>query len=351
MKELFRCYRCKRKGEKMSQLYITDSRATIGVEGGRIQVKYSDGLLHSLPIESVEGITILGRAQITTACIGECLKRGIAVQYYSSKGAYFGKLSSTQHVNTKRQKQQVRLTENEGFALKIAKNIFNAKINNQITILRRYSRSSGVDVSEQIQAMKNSRAELENCNSISAAMGHEGYAARMYFKGLNELVTVKEFHFNGRNRRPPKDAFNSMLSLGYSLIMNDIYGAIDGRGLSPYFGFIHQDREKHPTLASDLVEEWRAVIVDSIVMSLVNGHEITIGNFYKGEETGGVFFDKEGLRIFIDKIENRLNTKVKYLTDTDYPVTFRKAIDLQVLQLCKAIEQNDAELYHPVIIR
>lgn len=104
----------------MAQLYVTDSKATIGVAQGRIQVKYPDGLLRTLPIESVEGISIFGQAQITTGCIGECLKRGISVQYYSSKGAYFGKLSSTQHVNTRRQKAQAKLSEDKEFSLALA---------------------------------------------------------------------------------------------------------------------------------------------------------------------------------------------------------------------------------------
>ena len=90
-----------------------------------------------------------------------------------------------------------------------------------------------------------------------------------------------------------------MLSLGYSIMMNEVYGAIEGRGLSPYFGFIHQDREKHPTLASDLMEEWRPVIIDSIVMSMVNGYEISEDNFYTSEENGGVYFDRAGMRKFV----------------------------------------------------
>jgi CRISPR-associated protein Cas1 len=335
----------------MAQLYVTDHQARIGVDNGRIKVEYVDGLLRTLPIESVEGITIMGNAQVTTNCIGECLRRGIHIQYYSSKGLYYGKLSSTQHVNTKRQRAQITLTEDKEFSLALAKIILKAKINNQIVLLRRYRKKTNIEAEEQIRLMKILHYKVDKATTIAEATGYEGSAARAYFKGLNLVVNVPGFNFTGRNRKPPRDRFNSMLSLGYALVMNDVYGAIEGRGLNPYFGFIHQDKEKHPTLASDLMEEWRAVIVDSVVMSLINGHEIAAKNFYFDEETKGVFFDKKGLKIFLTKIEKRLNTSTKYLSYLDYSVSFRKGIDMQALQLCKAIEEKSPELYQPVLIR
>jgi CRISPR-associated protein Cas1 len=193
--------------------------------------------------------------------------------------------------------------------------------------------------------------KLETAAGVEAAMGFEGNAAREYFNALGILVNVPEFKFSGRSRRPPKNAFNSMLSLGYSILMSEIYGAIESKGLNPYFGFIHSDREKHPTLASDLMEEWRAVIVDSVVMSLVNGHEIAIDEFVANEETGGVFLTRDGMRTFIKKLEGRFAANAKYLEYAAYSVSFRRAISMQVGELCKAIEQRDSSLYNPVIIR
>lgn len=333
------------------QLYVTNNKATVGISNGRIEIKESKDNLRSLPIENVDGITIMGNAQLTTQCIGECLRRGISVQYYSSKGSYFGKLSSTQHVNTNRQKLQVKLTEDEEFSLELSKRILKAKINNQIVLLRRYQRTSNINVNDEIRIMTISEKKIDEITSLAEAIGYEGNAARAYFKGLNLLVNVQEFHFKGRNRQPPKDEFNSMLSLGYSILMNELYGAIEGRGLNPYFGFLHQDREKHPTLASDLMEEWRAIIVDSTVMSLVNGHEIHKENFTRHENSKGVFIDKEGLGIFINKLERRLQTSMKYLNYIDYSVSYRRAFDMQVLQLCKAIEEKNPENYQPAVIR
>lgn len=335
----------------MSQIYVTDHNTVIGIDNGRITMKAGSKVIGSLPIESVDGITVIGNGQLTTACIGECIQRGIPIQYYSAKGHYFGKITSTLHINTFRQRQQIKLTENNEFVILLAKKILQAKINNQIVLLRRYQRTSENNIDDKIQQMKISIEKINQAEGLQEVIGFEGYAAKSYFSGLNLLLKNKDFTFNGRNRRPPKDPFNSMLSLGYTILMNDMYGAIEGRGLSPYFGFIHQDREKHPTLASDLMEEWRAIIVDSLVMSLVNGNEIDIDNFYRDSETAGIFFDKEGLKIFLTKIEKRFETSSRYLEYLDYPTTFRKAIDMQVLQLCKALEQENPDLYTPVKIR
>ena len=335
----------------MSQLYVTKNNVNIGIDQGRIHVKSKMETLQSLPIEKVEGITIFGQAQLSTRCLGECLSRGIPIQYYSSKGAYFGKLTSTQHVNTKRQRAQIKLTEDEDFVTEIQRRILNVKLQNQAVLLRRYHRHVEVDVTEQVYMILSAANSINKASSLAEMMGYEGNAAKEYFKGLNLLITNPDFKFDKRARRPPKDEFNSMLSMGYALLMNEVYGAIEGRGLSPYFGFIHQDREKHPTLASDLMEEWRPIMVDSVVMSLVNGNEIQVDNFYKDEEMGGVFFDDVGMGIFINKLQKKFQSKTKYLSYVDYPVTFRSAVDLQVLQLCKAIEENSPQLYRPMRIR
>lgn len=180
-------------------------------------------------------------------------------------------------------------------------------------------------------------------------MGHEGTAAKYYFKGLSKVIDP-DFAFTGRNRMPPKDAFNSMLSLGYTIMMYEIYGELENKGLTPYGGFIHADRERHPTLASDLMEEWRAVIIDSVVMSLCNGKEISPDEFVTDEETGGVFLTKAGMRIFLKKLEAKLRSETGYIEST-YRMSFRRAFRHQVNALTQAIEASDPLLYEPIVIR
>lgn len=333
----------------MSYLYVTESNAEIGVADNYAYAKYKDGMVVKIPLETLESINVFGHAQISTQCIQKCLIKGIPISYYSKGGSYFGRLHSTGHVKVERQRIQAGLIHTD-LSLALSKKIIISKIHNQMVVLKRYARSKGVDLSGECSAIKGLQNHVETCKTIPQIMGYEGNAARIYFKCLGMLVEPA-FSFEKRSRRPPKDAFNSMLSLGYSILMNEIYGKIENRGLNPYFGFMHEDRENHPTLASDFLEEWRAVIVDSLVMSLVNGHEIKPEHFVNGLDDPGIYLTKEGMSIFIQKIEKKLRQEMKYLEYIDYAVSFRRALELQINSFIQAMEKGDESYYHPIWIR
>ncbi len=333
----------------MSLLFVNENSASIGIEENRCYVQYSDGLKKIVPIETLEGITIMGHSQMTTQCVQECLKRGIPVSYFSKGGKYFGRLQSTGHINAERQRKQCLLYET-GFAVGLAKSIVRAKLKNQMVVLRRYEKSEKAPVSESLKMIHICREKIENCESISEIIGYEGQGAKAYFEGLSTLIDL-DFRFYGRSRRPPRDEFNSMISLGYSVLMNELYGKIEAKGLNPYFGFMHRDKEKHPTLASDMMEEWRAVIVDSTVMSMINGHEIHKEDFITDIDEPGCYLTRNGLKIYLSKLEKKLQTEVRYLSYIDYAVSFRRGIALQLDMLVKAIEAGDASIYKPIEIR
>lgn len=333
----------------MGLLYINESGAVIGVEANKCTVQYKDGMKKMIPIESLEGITIMGRSQMTTQCAEECMVRGIPVAYFSKGGRYFGRLMSTGHINVERQRRQSELYDTE-FSLQLSKNIINAKIKNQSVVLKRYEKSKGLLLNEEQKMMDICRNKVLRCERIEESIGFEGQAARYYFQGLSKCIDDL-FKFQGRSRRPPLDEFNSMISLGYSILMNEVYCKIEMKGLNPYFGFLHRDAEKHPTLASDMMEEWRAVIVDATAMSMINGHEIHKEHFISDLEEPGYYLTKDGLKLYLNKLEKKFQTSVRYLKYVDYPVSFRRAILLQMEQLVKAIEKGDANLYEPLVIR
>lgn len=334
----------------MSYLYVCEQGATIGVSDNRFNVEYKNGMIKSIPVETLEVIEVFGGVQVTTKCITECLKRGVNIIFYSTNGAYYGRLISTSHVNVQRQRIQAALYDDMEFKVAFSKRIIDAKIRNQVVILRRYSRNSNVDILHSVTDMQYMCKKIQNADTIEQIMGYEGMAARLYFKRLGDLINP-EFKFDKRSRRPPLDPFNSLISLGYSVIMNELYGKIEGKGLNPYFGIMHSDREKHPTLASDLMEEWRAVLIDSIALSMLNGHELLQEDFYRDESSNGIFLQKEAFKKYIQKLETKFRTENRYLLYVDYSVSFRRAMDLQINQFVKAIENRDASQYHPVIIR
>lgn len=333
----------------MSLLYVNEDGATIGVDGNRLTIRYSNDLLRSVPIETVDGITVLGQAQLTTRCIQTCLERGLSVAFFSKGGRYFGNLHSTCHIDAGLQRIQSTLYDKE-FAFNLSKRLISAKLKNQMVVLRRYEKSTGIDVSKQVKMLGICIHKISSCKMLSELMGYEGQGAKAYFEGLSEVIE-KDFRFQGRSRRPPLDEFNSLISLGYSILMNELYAVLEMKGLNPYFGFLHRDKEKHPTLASDLIEEWRAVIVDSVAMSLINGHEIQKEDFIFNEDEPGCFLTRNGLKIFLNKLNNKLQTKMKYLTYVDYPVTFRQGFIFQTEMLVKAIRANNDSLYKPIEIR
>jgi CRISPR-associated protein Cas1 len=333
----------------MNIVYIVEQGAKVSFSAGFFIVATSENK-EEVPAENLDGLSVFGNVQITTQAVNYCLQNHVIVQYYSASGMYQGMLVPPSFANPFRQRKQIMLTENAGFSTALAKEMIISKLNNQMVLLRRYARNDSHDIEDALLCFKQSRHSLEYAKSIEAIMGYEGISARKYFETLSQMVN-EDFKFDGRSKRPSLDPFNTMLNFGYAVLRNLMQGAIEAHKLNPYFGFLHADKMNHHTLASDLMEEWRAVIVDSTVMSLVNGNEIFPEHFYTEGEEGGTYLTKEGIKIFIRKLENKLATRNKYLSYIDYPVNFREAIGLQVGNLAKAIDTEDVLIYNGVKLR
>ena len=215
----------------MSILYVNENGASVGFTGNRVVVSKKDGALRSIPVETLEGISLLGKSQLTTQCVEMCLTKGIPVTYLSKTGKYFGRLMSTGHIAVELQRKQDKLYE-ERFALELSKRMINAKIHNQLTLLRRYARSTQADLKTETLKISLYEQSAKVSETIPVLMGYEGQAAKLYFSGLSKCVD-KPFVFQGRSRRPPKDPFNFLLSLGYSLLMNEVYMELEIKGLIP----------------------------------------------------------------------------------------------------------------------
>ncbi|MDO5689056.1 MAG: CRISPR-associated endonuclease Cas1 [Tissierellia bacterium] len=329
-------------------LYLTEQGATAKVDEGQIVIECKDGLVRKIPKELVDTVTIFGQVQLSHAFQVHCLTRGIPIAYLSIHGKYFGRTISTSQTNILRLKEQIRMSSSEQFCLEFGKIIINAKLNNQITILRRYRHYCDEVLSDINEIIKYKRG-IDRAESLNQINGYEGIAARSYWRGISKVLP-KEFQFDGRSRRPPKDPFNSMISLGYTLLLNEITAYLEQQNLSPFCGFMHQDHDGHPSLASDLIEEWRAVVVDSYVIhQLLNG-KVNPEDFEK-MENGGILINSKYLKLFLKGFEDKLNTSQKYLAYINEPISFRRALYQQVLCLVRAIEAGDPSLYSPINIR
>lgn len=335
----------------MSFLYVSEQGTYVRIEEGSVVAQKPDGSKTLIPIETLEGVVLFGQASISSRCSAELLKRGLPVTYLSGSGSFYGRLESTRHVNIKRQREQFRRGDDEEFCLKFAANAISAKIHNQTVLLRRYARSKGThELDDKISHISELERKIERAASIEQIMGYEGAVSKAYFETLSMLAR-KEFKFKGRSKMPPLDPFNSLLSLGYTLLLYEMYTAIANRGLNPYAGFMHKDKNGHPALASDMIEEWRAVIVDSLVMNVVQNYIIDIDDFYTDEKTKGIYIKKPAIKKFVTHFEQKIRAEAGYLPYVDYPISFRKAIQFQTMALAKAVEEKDASIYNSVRIR
>lgn len=332
----------------MRTLYLTDEGSHVQKNGGRILVCKGSTILRDIPADNLDNIVLFGSIQVTSRAMIDFLQKGVFLTWLSSTGDFFGRLESTRHVDIHKQRQQFRLGEDGDFCFELAQNIIDAKIANCITVLRRYQRTaSSPVVAEIIRTMAGYNQSLPSVETMEQLLGMEGAAARQYFKALSELVH-DDFRFQGRSRRPPKDRFNSLLSFGYTLLTYEIYTAITNVGLHPYAGLLHKDRQGHPALASDLIEEWRPIIVDSLVMSMVQRREIQPDDFLPPAANGGVYLCRDAAKGFIAAYEKRMARTNKY---GDREMTYRQLLEQQAGLLCKSLMAEDAGIYQPVYIR
>lgn len=334
----------------MSLLYITDADAIVSIKDRQVIVEKKDGLKTILPLEKLEGIVLLGNAHMSKGCSIQMLERGIPVTYISGNGSFYGRLESTKHINIERQRCQFRCGDDELFRIEMGKKFVDGKINNQIVVLRRYNRNYGTDdMDEVINHMQIMRKKVYGATSIEQIMGYEGTASKRYFEGISDFIN-NDFKFKGRNRMPPRDPFNSLLSFGYTLLLYEMYNIIINKGLHPYAGIMHKDRQGHPALVSDLIEEWRPVIIDSMVLNLIQNFGFSRDDFMV-RENGGVYLGKKQIRYFIAQFEKKIRSEIGYLEAIKSRMSFRRAMEYQIEILIKAIENRDSSLYRPVKIR
>lgn len=332
-------------------LYLTESCIKVGLSSGKLTVKdVRDGsTVRELAFLDVEGISVFGKAQLSTQLLRECIEKSVPVLYYSDDGHYFGHLTSTERIDPERQKKQIYMTDNAAFCLEWSKRIVAAKIQNSLSLLQSYADVYEFEDSE-LKGLNHSLKYLVEAQEVSTILGFEGNAAKTYFACLPKLLRNEDFVFTGRSARPPKDPFNSMLSYGYSIIYRNIVGAIEAAGLHPYFAFMHKLRFGHAALASDLIEEWRGWLVERTVINLVNEGCVSAEDFYQNE-AGAVYMQKTTMKLLTDTLGDALVRDESYfLEEGDRKrYGFQVALRKKILQVIEAVEKGDASIYCPFV--
>ena len=303
----------------MSNVYVYEQGAVLGYRENRLIINYSEDDFKSIPIENIENIILFGGIQVSTACMQQMLAKGVHLTWLSKTGSYFGRLESTSFINIDRQRLQFRKSDDEKFSLEISKQFIRGKVTNQRTILMRANKMlKNPELEDIILRISVYSKKIGKAKTIEELMGMEGFLAKMYYQGVNFMID-KEYSFKQRTKRPPKDPFNAVLSFGYTLLHYEIFTMVVSKGLNPYASFLHSDRHKD--------------------------------NFEYNEDNGGVYLDKTGCKKFIESFEKRLRQEVGYVAEVSYKMSFRRIIEYQVMQLIKAMENDNPENYKPILIR
>ena len=322
-------------------LVVQDPKAKIKKKVGKIVVEIGSEQISDHPIEQVQNVYIYGTPQISSQTVQALLERNIPIGYFSPAGRFLGMTQGLPQSSIDARKGQYHLFENPHTCLQLVREIIRAKIHNQRVILMRNGEVSQ-SVLKQLALFRDNASVAK---SIEIARGFEGSAASLYFQFFNTMIKKslrKEFDFKERNRRPPRDPVNALLSQGYSILTKELTGIIYVVGLDPFFGFFHQPRYGRPALALDLMEEFRPLLADSVVISLLNRKELSISDFQLTSK--GVFLNNKGRKQFWRAWFRRMDTQVKH-PQFGYRMSYRRMLIVQARQLWRFL-RGEAKTYY-----
>lgn len=298
-------------------LYITRQGAYISRDGTNIVISFERTELLRLPVHTIEGLVCFGNVMVTPFALGLCGENRVTISFLSENGRFFSRCTGAQSGNILLRRAQHRFSTNDETAAFAAATFVSAKIANARTILLRYIRDHDTteepQVSKVIDKLKNILEELKNERNIERIRGKEGDAARMYFSVFDTLIRANksDFFFNERSRRPPRDNVNALLSFFYALLTHETTAACESVGLDPQMGFLHADRPGRPSLALDLMEEFRPWIVDRFVLTLINLGQVKGSDFNK-RESGATEIKEDVRREIIKKWQERKKETIRH---------------------------------------
>lgn len=292
----------------LNTLYITTPEAYLSKDGQNIVVSVKQEEVFRIPSINVEGIVTFGYMGASPGLMKLCSDSGISLTFLSPNGRFISRVQGATKGNVLLRKKQYQLSDDEAWSLHISQIMIAGKIQNYRNILKRYIRDYGDSefINQAIKVLEQSKQNVLKSTDRTILIGYEGMASNAYFEVLPILILNQkdDFPFHGRNRHPPKDAVNAMLSFAYTLIANEVAAALETVGLDPYVGFLHTLRPGRTSLALDMMEELRAYLGDRFVLSLINKRQITSKEFLFQGENGVVMTDK-GKKIFLTAWQNR----------------------------------------------
>ena len=334
----------------MGTIYITSEDAFIGKIDERLQVKANKQKLLDVPLIKVEGLVVLGRATISPAALAEILERKIPLSFLTQTGKYLGKFESEMSKNIfVRQAQWKAMGESEK-AIHVVRGFVRGKLKNYRMMLYRSQRKHPeLQLADAIARLGNAITPIEQTNNINSLRGLEGAGSAAYFGAFNQLIRTEGFSFATRNRRPPTDPINALLSFGYSLLRHDVQSAVNIVGFDPYLGYLHCQHYGRPGLALDVMEEFRPLVVDAVVLSAINLRKLTPADFTSETLSNAVLLSPDGRREFLKLYEQKKQSEFKHPV-LGRSCTYQEAFEIQARFLAKYL-MGEIEKYPPLVLK
>lgn len=301
----------------LNTLFVTTQGVYLHKEGEAVAVRNGDDLLLRLPSHTIESIVCFGRVSLSPPLMGHCGERKIQVAYLTEHGEFQARVQGKVSGNVLLRRAQYRWADDPAKCAGIAQSMVAAKVANARTVLLRANRESGQaggPLEGAIARLGGIGEHLLNVEEpVETIRAMEGDAARTYFSVFDELIVKQKdgFEFKGRSRRPPGDRVNALLSFAYTLLVHDCTGALEGVGLDPYVGFLHTDRPGRASLALDLMEEFRPILADRLVLSLINRQQIRPADIEKRED-GGIWMKPDARKTLLETWQKRKQEEVMH---------------------------------------
>ncbi len=323
----------------MPNLYITEQNSVLRKSGERLIVQKDDEILLDVKCRNVEAVLIFGNVQFTTQVVHELFQHGIEMAILTRTGKLVGQITSIATKNIELRLNQFEKYRDDNFKLLLSKQLVTGKINNSIDLIKQFSYNHP-EIELEKDALKRAMGNVESAKSINELMGIEGIAAKNYFNAFGKML-LSDLNFTGRKKHPSTDPVNALLSLTYTMIFNEISTLLDGLGFDPYLSYYHSVDYGRASLASDLIEEFRAPIADRFILNILNNNVFGEEDFYPNPKDGAVYLKRESLKRYFAEYEEMINRNFTHPV-TKENTSYRKCFRIQAESLAVCINDKGA---------
>lgn len=330
----------------MSTLYITQQGAVLGKTSERLTLTVEKQVVAEVPVIKVSQVVVFGHVMITSGTLNLLMRHGIEICYLTQHGDYVGRTEPEISKNGVLRLEQYKAALDPKRRLELARSVVVGKLANLRGMLTdKVSKDAKPLVKQALKQLKDAEKGAHRARKLEQVRAYEGAGSAAYFSAFGRMLKNPDFQFSTRTRRPPTDPVNAMLSFGYTLLANDLRTAVNIVGFDPYIGYLHAEEYGRPALPLDLMEEFRPLVVDTLVLAIINQGVLTRGDFEEPTDEGCRMTD-DGRKRFLEQYEQRRTTEFTHPA-LGRAMTYQQSFEQQARQLARAL-QGELETYPPL---